>query len=187
MRKIRIPEFRADLKSLEEQRNDKVIEMQALLDKAKAETRAMSEEEMKKFNALEKEIADIDATIKAEERARDLSLNVVDDKKKEELRAEEAEERAFANYIRGIVESRAGDVNLTVGDNGAVIPSSIANKIIKKVYDICPIYQLATRYNVGGTLNIPYYDEKTQSITMAYATEFTELESTSGKFGSIEL
>ena len=187
MRKIRIPEFRADLKSLEEQRNDKVIEMQALLDKAKAETRAMSEEDMKKFNALEKEIADIDATIKAEERARDLSLNVVDDKKKEELRAEEAEERAFANYIRGIVESRAGDVNLTVGDNGAVIPSSIANKIIKKVYDICPIYQLATRYNVGGTLNIPYYDEKTQSITMAYATEFTELESTSGKFGSIEL
>ena len=92
MRKIRIPEFRADLKSLEEQRNDKVIEMQALLDKAKAETRAMSEEEMKKFNALEKEIADIDATIKAEERARDLSLNVVDDKKKEELRAEEAKE-----------------------------------------------------------------------------------------------
>lgn len=187
MRKIRIPEFRADLKGLTEQRNDKVTEMQAIVDKAKAETRAMNEEEMTKFNTLEKEISDIDATIKAEERARDLSLNAVSDKKKEELRAEEAEERAFANYIRGIVENRAGDVNLTVGDNGAVIPSSIANKIIKKVYDICPIYQLATRYNVGGTLNIPYYDESTQSITMAYATEFTELESTSGKFGSIEL
>lgn len=187
MRKIRIPEFRADLKGLTEQRNDKVTEMQGIVDKAKAETRAMNEEEMTKFNTLEKEIADIDATIKAEERARLLSLNVVDDKKKEELRAEEAEERAFANYIRGVVENRAGDVNLTVSDNGAVIPSSIANKIIKKVYDICPIYQLATRYNVGGTLNIPYYDESTQSITMAYATEFTELESTSGKFGSIEL
>lgn len=187
MRKIRIPEFRADLKGLTEQRNDKVTEMQAIIDKAKAETRAMTEDEMTKFNALEKEIADIDATIQAEERARLLSLNVVDDKKKEELRAEEAEERAFANYIRGVVENRAGDVNLTVADNGAVIPSSIANKIIKKVYDLCPIYQLATRYNVGGTLNIPYYDEETQSITMAYATEFTELESTSGKFGSIEL
>lgn len=187
MRKIRIPEFRADLKGLTEQRNDKVTEMQGIVDKAKAETRAMNEEEMTKFNALEKEIADIDATIKAEERARLLSLNVVDDKKKEELRAEEAEERAFANYIRGVVENRAGDANLTVADNGAVIPASIANKIIKKVYDLCPIYQLATRYNVGGTLNIPYYDESTQSITMAYATEFTELESTSGKFGSIEL
>lgn len=185
-KKIRIAEFRASLKGLTEQRNDKVAEMQSLVDAAKGETRAMSAEEMEKFTALEAEIAGIDATIKAEERARDLSLNVVDDKKKEELRAEEAEERAFANYIRGTIEERA-DVNLTTGDNGAIIPSSIANKIIKKVYDICPVYQLATRYNVGGTLNIPYYDEGTQSITMAYATEFTELESTSGKVLSIEL
>lgn len=184
--KLRVPEYRANLKSLEEQRNDKAAEMQAILDGAKAETRAMNDEEMTKFNILEKEISDIDKTIKAEERARDLSLNVVEPAKKEELRAEEAEERAFSNYIRGVMEQRA-DVNLTTGDNGAVIPSSIANKIIKKVYDICPIYQLATRYNVGGTLNIPYYDESTQTITMAYATEFTELESTSGKFGSIEL
>lgn len=38
-----------------------------------------------------------------------------------------------------------------------------------------------------GTLAIPYYDDETQSIRMSYATEFTELESTSGKFKSIEL
>jgi len=185
-KKIRIAEFRANLKSLNEQRNDKVTELQALVDAAKGETRAMSTEEMEKFTALEAEIAGIDKTIKAEERARDLTLNVVDDKKKEELRAEELEERAFANYIRGVVEQRA-DVNLTTGDNGAIIPSSIADKIIKKVYDICPIYQLATRYNVGGTLNVPYYDEETQAITMAYATEFSDLESKSGKFLSVEL
>lgn len=187
MIKKRIAEFRAEnLKGLVEQRNDKVTEMQGIVDGAKAETRAMNDEEVTKFNTLEKEISAIDETIKAEERARLLNLNVIDPGKKEELRAEEAEERAFANYIRGVVEQRA-DVNLTTGDNGAVIPKSIANKIIKKVYDICPIYQLATRYNVGGTLNIPYYDETTQTITMAYATEFAELESTSGKFGSIEL
>ena len=46
---------------------------------------------------------------------------------------------------------------------------------------------MATRYNIGGTISIPYYDEEAQAITMAYATEFIELESTSGKFGSIEL
>lgn len=106
--------------------------------------------------------------------------------KKKDTKAE-LEERAFENYIRGVIEERADDVNLTAGDNGAVIPSSIANKIIKKVYDISPIYQLATRYNVGGTLNIPYYDESEQNITMAYATEFTDLTSTSGQFLSIEL
>lgn len=181
----RVKEFRANLKSLIEQRNDKVAEMQALVEGAKKEVRALNEEELNRFNTLKSEIESIDATIKAEERARE--LEIIEDKKdkKKEERAV-AEERAFANYIRGVVEERA-DVNLAVGDNGAVIPTSIANKIIKKVYDICPIYQLATRYNVGGTLTIPYYDESTQKIEMAYATEFTDLESTSGKFASIEL
>lgn len=176
-------------KKLAEQRAAFAKEMQDILDKAENEERAMTEEESSRFDELEGKIKDIDRTIKAEERARDLSLNVVDDKRKEELRAEEKEEqeeRAFGNYIRGIIsEERAS--NLTSGDNGAVIPTSIANKIIKKVLEICPIYQLATRYNVGGTLTIPYYDETTTAITMAYSTEFTELESSSGKFKSIEL
>lgn len=176
-------------KKLMEQRAAYAKEMQDILDKAESEERAINDEEQAKFDELEGKIKEIDRTIKAEERARDLNLNVVDDKKKEELRAEEKEaqeERAFENYIRGVVsEERAS--NLTSGDNGAVIPASIANKIIKKVIEICPIYQLATRYNVGGTLSIPYYDETTTAITMAYATEFTELESNSGKFKSIEL
>jgi HK97 family phage major capsid protein len=68
-----------------------------------------------------------------------------------------------------------------------VIPTSIANKIIAKVVDICPVYQLADRYNVGGTLTIPLYDEATQEITCAYATEFTDLASTSGKTSSVSL
>ncbi len=72
-------------------------------------------------------------------------------------------------------------------DNGAVIPSTIANKIIKKVTDICPIYAMATKYNMGGNITIPYYDEEEQKIQMEYATEFEELSSTSGKFASIEL
>jgi len=175
-----------NIKALIEKRNDKVKEMQTLVDKAKAEERAMTEEEMDKFNTLEKEVKNLDATIEAETRAK--GLEIIEDMKKDDKVEERAlaEERAFECYIRGIVEERA-DVNLTVGDNGAVIPSSIANKIISKVYDISPIYQLATRYNVGGTLSIPYYDESSQAINMAYATEFTDLESTSGKFASIEL
>ena len=185
-------EFRAEnLKGLSEQRAELCAEMEQIVGGAKAEERALSEEEQKKFEELEKKIGAIDATIKAEERARDLSIQDGLKKKEEEgdeKDREKAEERAFENYIRGVVsEERAGDINMTSGDNGALIPSSIVNKIIKKVYDICPIYQLATRYNVGGTLNIPSYDDTSQSITMAYATEFTDLESTSGKFTSIEL
>jgi HK97 family phage major capsid protein len=177
-------------KKLMEQRAALQAEMQQLLDTAQNEERAMNEEETTKFDELEGKIKAIDATIKAEERARSLSLNVNSNEHHEELRAEEraaAEEEAFGNYIRGIISENRAGINMTTGDNGAVIPTSIANKIIKKVYDICPIYQMADRYNVAGTLTIPSYDESTSAITMAYATEFEELESKSGKFASIEL
>lgn len=184
MKKFRVLETRS-MPTLIEQRNNLLDEMEGLLSKAKEETRAFTEEESTRYDEIKKEIEQLDKTIKAEEEAR--AMEKKEEKKTTEVETRElAEERAFENYLRGVVEERA-DVNLTTGDNGAVIPSSIANKIIKKVYDICPVYQLATRYNVGGTLNIPYYDEETQSITMAYATEFQDLESTSGKFLSIEL
>ncbi|WP_285397638.1 phage major capsid protein [Lysinibacillus sp. fls2-241-R2A-57] len=171
--------------TLVEQRNNLLDEMDNLLKGAKEETRALTEQEATRFDEIKNEIAGLDKTIAALDEARSLDKKLPA-KQAEERTEEEAETRAFDNYIRGVVEDRA-DVNLTVGANGAVIPSSIANKIIQKVYDISPIYQLATRYNVGGSLSIPYYDESAGTIEMAYADEFVELESTSGKFGSIEL
>ncbi|MGG2053096.1 phage major capsid protein [Lysinibacillus pakistanensis] len=170
--------------TLVEQRNNLLDEMDNLLKGAKEETRALTDQESTRFDEIKSEIAGLDKTISALDEARSLDKKVP--AKPEQRTQEEAETRAFDNYIRGVVEERA-DVNLTVGANGAVIPSSIANKIIQKVYDISPIYQLATRYNVGGTLNIPYYDESAGTIEMAYSDEFVDLESTSGKFGSIEL
>ena len=178
-----------DLKGLMEQRADLVEELKAITDSAELEKRALSEDEEKKFDDIEGKIKKIDSTIERMERARNIpEAKKAEEQKKEDKTQEQLEERAFEAYVRGeVLQERAGDVNLTTGDNGAVIPSSIANKIIKKVHDICPIFQLATKYNVGGTLSIPYYDETNGNITMAYATEFTELESTSGKFKSIEL
>jgi len=82
---------------------------------------------------------------------------------------------------------------MTKGDNGAVIPVTIANKIIKRVHEISPVYAMATKYNVKGTLQIPYYpayDSTSQTypdVAMAYATEFSDLESTSGKFSNVQL
>ena len=55
------------------------------------------------------------------------------------------EEKAFESYIRGVVLEERADVNLTKGDNGAVIPVTIAKKIIKQVYDICPILEKSTK------------------------------------------
>ena len=177
-------------KKLLEERAAQYTKMQELLDTADGENRALTEEERAAFEEAENKIKEIDKTIEAEQRARDLQDPEVNDEggTGEEGEEDRAEEQAFADYIRGIVpENRAAATTLNAGDNGAVIPKTIADKIIKKVYDICPIYQLADKYNVGGMLAIPYYDETTDSITMDYATEFTDLVSHSGKFKSVEL
>lgn len=187
-------------KKLKEKRLLLQSEMEKLISNADSENRALSDEESKRFDEIEKEIQDIDRTIATEERAR--KLEVVEDKnttgagQNTELRAEEtakAEERAFANYIRGVVEDRAGEtadsstIAMKVTDNGAVIPQSIANKIIEKVVDISPIFRDSEHYNVAGMLSIPYYDDSTGDITMEYCDEFTDGKSSSGQFKSISL
>ena len=172
-----------ELKKLIEKRNALLDEMQAIADKAVAETRAFTEQESADYDAKKKEAEELEKTISRcqEQRSKTESVPTKSETK------EEAEKRAFEQYLRtGNIETRS-ETMMNVSDNGAVIPAYIANKIIEKVVEICPIYNLADRYNVGGTLSIPYYDESTQAIEVAYATEFTDLESTSGKFISIEL
>lgn len=171
-----------NIKALEEKRNDLKTQMEAMLDKAKSEERAMSNDEISKFDKLENEIKNIDETIKREEKR-----NMLENKEvKQELTVEERDINSFADYIRSVVENRA-ETNLTKGDNGAVIPKTIVNKIMSKVEDISPIYKLATKYNIAGTVNVPKEDETSDTITVAYATEFNELESHANKFATIEL
>lgn len=174
-----------NIKGLEEKRVELVEEFNTMLDNAKAEERALTSEENNKLDELETEINNIDKTIEREEKRN--SMENVEVKK--DVTVEERDVKAFADYIRNQVagfEERA-DVNLTKGDNGAVIPTSIVKKIMSRVEDISPIYKDATKYTLGGTINIPKEDEASGTITVAYATEFDELTSTSGKFATIEL
>lgn len=178
-----------NLKKLIEDKNAKIEEMNKIISKMDTENRSeMAEDEKTSFDKLETEVRSLEETIKRVEIASGLERKTPVEAKKDETEERAVqEEAAFGDYIRGVISENRADVNMTVTDGTATIPKTIANKIIKKVYDICPIYQMATRYNIKGTLSIPYYDENTQKITMAYATEFTELESTSGKFTNIEL
>lgn len=183
-----------NLKALIEKRNAKLAEMQAITAKAVEETRAITVEEDEKFKALEAEVRDLDSTIERVKSMQSAGLAAVPSDPAAPVEPEVregldmAEVREFAAYIRNSAgyETRA-DKNLTMTDNGAIIPKTIAAAIIKKVYDISPIYARATHYNVRGTLEIPYYDETEQTITVAWANEFTDLTSTSGKFKTIEL
>ena len=185
-----------NLKGLTEKRAEKQNEMETLLNTVKAEERAFTPEENELFKKLESEIGLINETISAITKGRELTEEPVDanDKKEEEeeMKEQEAralqEEKAFEKYIRGILTEERADVNLTKGDNGAVIPTTIAKKIIKKVYDISPILEKSTKYSIKGKLEIPYYSENSNAkVNMAYATEFTSLESNIGTFTNIEL
>lgn len=175
-------------KKLIEKRNTLIEEMEKMVEACETETRAFNEDENKRYEEITKELNDLDATLKAADELDEKRSYQPIEKPDETKDRAELEERAFESYIRGTLdlETRA-DVNLTKSDNGAVIPSSIANKIIEKVGEMSPLFAMATHYNVGGTLTIPSYDESTQKITMAYATEFTAINSTSGKFTSISL
>lgn len=175
-----------NLKEMIEKRNAKKEELKKLLDGAKEEKRAMNEEEVAKFDELEKEIRDLDATIERMEKLNNMGTKeVVDDDK---LTVEERESKEFVGYIRNVLagtENRAK--NLTAGENGAVIPKTIAQKIISKAYDMSTILGKATRYNTKGKLSIPVYTDTDSAINMAYADEFVELESSIGKLTSVDL
>lgn len=185
-----------NIKALRETRAEKVEDLKLLYAKLEAENRAVTEEEEKQIGAIQDEIDQIDKTIdileKMKERLAETNKGkeeVIDKAEDEEgeQRAQE-EEKMFAEYLRGAVngELRA-DTNMTLTDNGAVIPETIANRITEKVYDICPILEKATKYNVKGNLTIPYYPVDANDIEMAYAEEFKDLESDVGKFGNITL
>lgn len=187
---IKHMQYRAEeLKKLGEQRAELMEQMNAIVNKAEEEKRAMEDNEKTEFDELEEKVRALDETISRMKKAKELGETEQDpgcEPDGEERAKEDNEVRAFENYIRGVVEDRA-ETTLAAGDNGAVIPASIANKIIKKVVDISPIFAKATRYNVKGNLSIPYYDEETQSITVAFAEEFKALTSSSGKYSNIQL
>lgn len=184
-----------NFKKLIEKRNSLVEEMNNLVKVADEETRALNEEETTKFEDLRKEVADIDNTLKLAQEERKLMSVGSEDETSDAADAKvtaQAEERAFANFLRtgetsfSDVETRS-DVNLSKGDNGVVIPSTIASRIISTVKNIAPIIQNSDFYDVKGDLIFAVEDESISKTTCAYVSEFQELESTSGKFKQVTL
>lgn len=180
------------LKKMRENREEKVKALENVLNAAKTENRAMTAEEQASFDAIEKEIADIDKTIEAEERAaKAKNTKETGDNGAEQETQEELEERAFVKYVLGAaagLEERAGELNLTMANNGAIVPTSIANKIIKKVKDISPILSRATVYYMTGELKVPVYGASSgHDVKVAYSDDFTELTADAGKFTSVDL
>lgn len=177
-------------KKLIEEKNDLIEQAQAIVDKAKVEERAMTEEEAAQFEELKAKVSALAKTIGYEEDLNEMDEKTIKNDMTDAMptadEVAENETRAFENYIRGVVTNERAS-NLNAGTNGAVIPTTIANRIWTKVVDRSPILQKCTVYNTKGKLELPYYDESETAITVAFSDEFTSLSSNAGKFQKVEL
>lgn len=189
-------------KELMEKKNDLMTRYEGVITKAKMEKRELTDAEAQELAEIRDNVKHIKDTLdamdfvgKEDKKPEPPKTEIEVEKTMEETRkcGDEKEKRAaderaaFEAFIRGQVNERANNLTPASGSGQVLIPTTIAKEIIRKVYDISPILEKSQKMNVKGTLKIPYYDESTTSITVAYANEFEELASNVGAFTTIEL
>lgn len=184
-------------KKMMEKKNDLITRAEEVLNKAKMEERELTEDEAAELAEIRDNVRKIIEFMKLDDDFRELGgmekkpepkeeTEVTEEEKKKVI--EEQEKRAFEAYVRGVVLNERDATNLTMSGGNALIPTTILNKIVKRVYDICPILERSSKYNVKGNLDIPYYGEdSTNLVQVAYQQEFVELTSNVGSFTSVQL
>jgi len=183
-------------KKLTEKKNELITRAEEVLNGAKAEERELTEAEAEELAEIRDNVRKIVKSLELDKEVTEMETEEGDDvaeKDANETRSvstnevELQERELFDKFIRGYINERDGELTPAQNSAGVTIPTTIADKIIKKVYDICPILERSTKYNVKGKLDIPYYDNETSSITVAYQTEFVAVTSSNGSFAKIEL
>ena len=193
----------AERKATEEKKNDLITRSEEILAKAKVEERELTEDEAMELAEIRDDVKAIKAKILGDDAEKDLedmkekeTTTTEEETNVEETRAldkEVMEREQFENFIRGqIVHERAGELTPAtsgsgIGLGGSLIPETIVNYIIKKVYDISPILERSQKFNVKGKLDVPFYPADAQNITVAYQSEFSPLASSSGSFDTVQL
>ena len=176
--------------------NKKMRELLAQIEAKQAEAKGFLEtSETEKAQGCMTEIEDLQKQYEIAEKLFRSEQNEVPDTEPTEKKdtAEEADVKAFAGYVRAMVGKTATPQNITMGNNGAIIPTTIADRIINQVKEICPIFAGVTMFHVKGTLKIPVYGDKTgadeaaHNINVAFSDEFTELTADVGAFTSVDL
>ena len=184
-----------------EKKNELIQRAESIVENAKAENRELTDDEAQELAEIHDDVRKVLDLIKTLTGIEEMALDGCGeddpnaerslDKRTQEQRAKEQEKadyELFENYLRNrMIHQREGELTPAEGSGQVLIPTTIANKIIKKVYDISPVLDRSSKYNIKGKLEIPYYDVDTTNITVAYATEFTPLASHNGAFDNIEL
>lgn len=203
------------MKELIEKKNDLITRAESIVNTAKSEKRELTEAEATELTELRDNVKKITRDLGLMDDVDKIALEKVKEEKEKEGEAEmkkveannersiEIRERnEFENYIRGFKvrddDPEPTPVNLgkvpydplnpAGGAGGKLIPTTIVQYIIRKVYDICPILERSQKFNVRGKLDIPKYPaDDDNNITVAYQEEFSPLVSSSGSFNTVTL
>ena len=180
-------------KALTERKNDLITRAETLVNTAESEKRELTEAEAAELAEIRDDVKKIKEALgiagELEEAREGEAVDASADRAcdDEERAIEKREHDAFENYLRNkIVHERTGE--LEPANNGAIVPVTIARKIIELVYDICPILARSDKYTVKGKFEIPYYPANSATqIAVNYQSEFSALTSSTGNFKTIEL
>ena len=175
LRKYRVPEYRtlpSEEKGYEEKRSELLNEMKDIVDGAKAETRALTEEENTRYEEIRTEIQNIDSILEKIEEERSFEEKKPAGKKEEERSQEDINNEELRNIFTGKVsESRDSGVAMNTATNsqgGFVVNDNLSQEIIKELKDRSDVYKFFNGTSVKGNLRIP---KQASSGTASWVTE----------------
>ena len=191
------------MKALKEKKNSLLEEMEGLLNKAKTEVRAFTEEENTKVEEIKKEIRGLEKLIADEEEMRSFDIvkaTKIEGEKKmvnEELRTLEVQEMEIRKAIetekelditnfevRGMgVGQNQGNVNANTNN---IAKTTFANAILKKATETSDLYRYVRKENFGSALHqIPV--QKTKITKFANVKELADYAEKNIDFEPIQL
>lgn len=169
-------------KSIMEARNEAYDNAMAILNAAENDGRALTDEELSQVQDFRAQVDAFDATIDEARKMKKLSVTQTPDGSTVVIDVDAAERqaadfKALNDYIRFKKDSLETDsvlgeaTSMKQSGNSAVIPSTIADKIIEKVKEISPIYNFATKYTQPGELKLTVLDTSTDDVTIDFVDD----------------
>ena len=197
------------MKKLIEKKNSLIDEMEGILEKAKTETRAFTDAEDERVEAIKKEIRGLEKVIADEEAKRQFDKTIVEKGDKVKTRTLEVQNKEIRQAIENEkelditnfeIEERAAIGTPTVGSNGAsvgnIAKTTFANAILKKATETSDLYRYVRKENFGSALHqIPVQKTKITKFAnvkeLAAYTEqnidFEPIQLAAHKFGNISV
>ena len=175
-------------KSLVEKKNDLIQRAEEVLATAKAEERELTDAEMAEIAEIRDNVRKIVKSMGLEDDINELSMEEEGEKEEmsEEARSiEKQEEEEFLEILRN---ERASNLSPAANNGAALVPTTIAKRVVKRVFELSPILERATKFMVKGKISVPVYGEDSSNkISVAYASEFSDLSANVGTFSSVDL